>query len=90
MKHDPPEKGDAKASSPTKTGAARKRRTPTGARLAQGDGADREQRVRETAYYYYEARGHVDGHEVEDWLRAEAEVEGVFGGEARKAESARH
>lgn len=90
MKHHPPEKGDAKASSPTRTAAARKPRTPTGARLAHGDGADREQRVRETAYHYYEARGCVDGHEVEDWLRAEAEVQGAFGGETGKAESARH
>jgi hypothetical protein len=31
--------------------------------------------VREAAYYYYEARGRVGGHELDDWLRAEAEFE---------------
>ncbi len=31
--------------------------------------------VREAAYYYYEQRGRVGGHELDDWLRAEAEFE---------------
>jgi hypothetical protein len=31
--------------------------------------------VRQAAYYYYEARGRVGGHELDDWLRAEAEFE---------------
>lgn len=30
--------------------------------------------VRRAAYSLYEARGRVDGHEVEDWLNAEREV----------------
>jgi hypothetical protein len=34
----------------------------------------REQMVRERAYAFYLARGCSDGHDVEDWLRAEAEV----------------
>jgi hypothetical protein len=38
----------------------------------------REDRVREAAYRYYEARGSVDGHELDDWLRAEAEIERAF------------
>jgi hypothetical protein len=28
--------------------------------------------VRELAYSLYEARGRIDGHDVEDWLEAEA------------------
>jgi hypothetical protein len=29
-------------------------------------------RIREAAYGLYEARGRADGHDVEDWLAAEA------------------
>ena len=40
---------------------------------ASGDG--RDEIVRQTAYFFYEARGRMHGHELEDWLRAESEVE---------------
>ncbi len=54
--------------------------------LDQGDGAEpapspvpapaepsaREERIRAAAYARYEARGREPGHEVEDWLAAEA------------------
>jgi hypothetical protein len=33
-----------------------------------------EYRIRQRAYELYEARGRKDGHEVEDWLRAEEEI----------------
>lgn len=33
-----------------------------------------DEMVRQTAYYLYEARDRVDGHELEDWLQAEAQV----------------
>ena len=36
--------------------------------------ADRDEAVRRMAYSLYEARGYIGGHEVEDWLRAEALV----------------
>jgi hypothetical protein len=39
-----------------------------------GPVADREEVIRLTAYAFYEARGHVDGQDLEDWLRAEAQV----------------
>ena len=32
------------------------------------------EKIRQRAYELYEARGREDGHEVEDWLQAEAEV----------------
>lgn len=35
---------------------------------------DRLQRIRQRAYARYEARGRADGHALDDWLRAEAEV----------------
>jgi hypothetical protein len=39
-----------------------------------GDGIPR--RIEEVAYELYEKRGREDGHDVEDWLRAEAIVHG--------------
>ena len=35
-----------------------------------------EEYIRLRAYYLYEQHGHADGHDVEDWLEAEAEVLG--------------
>ena len=33
-----------------------------------------EYQIRLRAYQLYEARGRKDGHELEDWFRAEAEI----------------
>jgi len=33
-----------------------------------------EQLIRVRAYQLYEERGRRDGHDIEDWLRAEAEI----------------
>jgi len=38
------------------------------------DPQDLEHQIRLRAYELYEARGREDGHEVEDWLRAEEEI----------------
>lgn len=35
---------------------------------------DLESRIRERAHELYEVRGREEGHEVEDWLRAEDEL----------------
>lgn len=37
--------------------------------------ADREQAIREAAYALFEARGCEPGHELDDWLTAEAQVQ---------------
>lgn len=43
---------------------------------AQGAGDEqREQIIRATAYALFEARGCVYGHDLEDWLKAEAMVQ---------------
>ena len=34
-----------------------------------------EEAIRERAYELYEQRGRLDGHAVEDWLAAEAELQ---------------
>ena len=36
-----------------------------------------EDRIRNLAYQLYEARGYGDGHALDDWLEAKAEVLGV-------------
>lgn len=38
------------------------------------DGAQRQTMIAEAAYYCAERRGFAPGHELEDWLRAEAEI----------------
>jgi Protein of unknown function (DUF2934) len=35
-----------------------------------------EEQIRYRAYQLYEQRGNADGYELEDWLRAEAEILG--------------
>jgi len=35
-----------------------------------------EEQIRERAYQLYELRGREDGHDLDDWLRAETEVAG--------------
>ena len=35
-----------------------------------------EEEIRRRAYELFEARGGDDGHELEDWLRAEEEIKG--------------
>lgn len=37
--------------------------------------AQREAMIQETAYYRYVQRGYVPGHDVDDWLTAEAEFD---------------
>jgi len=38
----------------------------------------REQMIREAAYLRYEARGCEQGHAIDDWLAAEAEIAALF------------
>jgi hypothetical protein len=46
--------------------------------------------VREAAYFYYEARGRTGGHELEDWLKAEAEFERLCQPEGQDLPAAGH
>ena len=36
-----------------------------------------EQQVKQRAYELYEQRGRADGHDLDDWLRAECEIKGI-------------
>jgi hypothetical protein len=41
---------------------------------AQGEPQNLEEQIRHRAYELYEANGREDGHELDDWLRAENEI----------------
>jgi hypothetical protein len=43
---------------------------------ATAERSNLEQEIRKRAYELFEARGGVEGHDVEDWLRAEEEIMG--------------
>lgn len=52
---------------------------------------DLQERIRNRAYDLYEKRGAQDGHALDDWLEAKAEVLGVVGpaeGPERKRKTA--
>ena len=44
------------------------------------DAEKRETLIRIAAYSFYERRGYVSGHELEDWLQAEMEVDRQLSG----------
>lgn len=79
--HRPKETRMNATAAPTKrsrSGAVR--RSPGSARAETaraGENCTREQMIAEAAYYRAERRGFVGGHEMSDWLQAEAEVEGL-------------
>ncbi len=47
----------------------------TEANAWQDDPETREALIRLAAYSFYERRGFIDGHELEDWLQAEMEID---------------
>ena len=59
---------------------------------AQGlpSGAGHDEMIRQAAYAYYEERGRVDGHDLEDWLKAEAQIARTFPTGVRSAASPSH
>ena len=61
--------------------------TLTGERMMSKDTGGREpascDEIARLAYYLYEARGHGDGHDVDDWLEAERELTDSIGSPER-------
>lgn len=51
-------------------------------------GNERDEMIRETAYCLYAARNYEDGHELEDWLLAEAQVDGRLASPVLNADAA--
>ncbi len=46
------------------------------AKSEQGSLELTEELIQQRAYYFYEKRGCEDGHDLDDWLQAEAEIVG--------------
>jgi hypothetical protein len=66
----------SKPAPPTTREAATEMQAPAAEAAAQKtDPATREAMIRLVAYRFYERRGLVGGHELEDWLEAEMEVD---------------
>lgn len=58
----------------TKNTSSRKKAMPLGVEASNGqNGEDRISRIAVSAYYKAQARGFQPGHELDDWLAAEAE-----------------
>ena len=56
------------------------------AKIHSGFSTDQiQEMIRLRAYRFYEERGGEDGHDVEDWVRAEAEVHSALSSEGLKA-----
>lgn len=49
---------------------------------------ERDEMIRQTAYCLYAARNYEDGHELEDWLLAEAQVDGRLASQVLNAQPA--
>lgn len=67
------------AENPASRAARTKRATP-GASPASVSPEERHRLIAEAAYFIAERRGFTAGSEVDDWLRAEAEIESRLGG----------
>jgi Protein of unknown function (DUF2934) len=72
MKSTPQHSATSKA---RKTTAADGAAAASAASVRKLDPAQREALIRLAAYSFYERRGFVGGHELEDWLQAEMEVD---------------
>lgn len=51
-------------------------------------GDARDELIRKTAYSFYEARSYVSGYELEDWLKAEIQVDQMLGQKSASSPSA--
>lgn len=65
--------GGARAASATPAPRPRQTNRKAPARSGAHTG-NSEDKIRAAAYALYEARGHLDGHALEDWLQAEQQV----------------
>lgn len=80
----PPEQGSVSPSVVPVTGAVKKRRRANrGAQTTACYHEDRHASIAEAAYFRSQLRGFAPGHELEDWLAAEEEVDQRLMGEGR-------
>ena len=53
-------------------------RAPTHNKQNAVDGADRQEMIATAAYYRAERRGFISSDEIQDWLEAEVEIDGLI------------
>ena len=82
MINSPPDEAQNGTAAPTKKAGqktARKRGAKGPSRVAAVSAEERQEMIAAAAYYRAEARGFEPGHEHEDWLLAEREVDTLLG-----------
>jgi len=72
-----------KTTKPAEAGKAGMKNTISGAARAEMSPDELRKLVSEAAYYRAKQRGFTPGHEMEDWIQAEAEVLRRIGAEQR-------
>ena len=84
---DTPERRPAERRAPPRAAASRTAKSPVLDDHARAEVSPEELRklISEAAYYRAKQRGFAPGHEVEDWIQAEAEVIGRLSGPAGPA-----
>lgn len=75
MKHHHASASTPKSVAPTRAVEPASKSDMTSSASATASSDAKDEFVRQAAYYYYEARGCISGHELDDWLQAEAEFE---------------
>lgn len=45
--------------------------------ISNDQSEEQVEKIRQRAYELYEARGREEGHDIDDWLQAEAEIEAL-------------
>jgi hypothetical protein len=71
--HSTPATASVHAAPPARAKRQRAKKAPTPRTVEAID--PRDHAIRKIAYALYEARGCVDGHALEDWLHAEAQID---------------
>jgi hypothetical protein len=70
--------------SPSKQTAPKKAAAPQHKKPAYVTNEERWRMVAEAAYHKAEKRGFATGHETEDWLEAEQEIDALLGGKKQR------
>lgn len=79
---------EQKAAAQSKSVPAEKKDENTVATNDASSGDARDELIRKTAYSFYEARSCVSGYELEDWLKAEMQVDQMLGQKSASSPSA--
>ena len=80
-------KGEAVPIAKPKSSRKSPGKTKAGLKATGVDGREKRELIGKSAYYRAERRGFAPGFELEDWLAAELEIEGLLPKRSPKSES---